>query len=313
MTIIENFEQRHAQLWGSHTVRLRHSLHERPLFSDESLAEIIDRADRRSMTISTMEDEVRSSGDWHYCLAGDLSGSDILRAVRVGRIWVNFTHIAQSDSRFATILDEIYADLEALVPEFRPFKRNMGLLISSPGAKVGYHTDIPGQTLWQLRGSKRLWIYPPSEPFLRAPEFEDVVRRVTEEDITYEPWFDDYAEVYDLVPGDLFHWQLNGPHRVSNLDSVNVSITTQHWTSDIRRAFALTYGNGLLRNKIHYAPRSQHATGPAFWAKAGMALAWRKAGLQNRQSYRRTVRYHVDPDAPNGVRPTGEQRSGIAR
>ncbi|MDN5914098.1 MAG: hypothetical protein L0I76_03110 [Pseudonocardia sp.] len=312
MTVIENFEQRHAQLWGSHTVRLKHSLHERPLFSDESLAEIIDHADRRTMTISTMEDEVRSSGDWHYCLPGDLSGCEILRAVKSGRIWINFTHIAQFDARFASVLDELYADLETLVPGFRPFKRNMGLLISSPGARVGYHTDIPGQTLLQLRGSKRLWIYPASEPFLKVPEFEDVVRRVTEEDITYESWFDDYAEVYDLVPGDLLHWRLNGPHKVANLDSVNVSITTQHWTGDIRREFALNYGNGLLRNMLHYTPRSRKTSGPAFWVKAGTALTWRKAGMQNRQSHRRTVRYHVDPDAPNGVRLMERQRFGIS-
>ncbi|HWN35062.1 MAG TPA: hypothetical protein VNP03_20085 [Pseudonocardia sp.] len=40
--------------------------------------------------------------------------------------------------------------------------------MSSPNARVFYHSDVPGQTLVQLRGRKRIWIYPPTAPFLRA-------------------------------------------------------------------------------------------------------------------------------------------------
>jgi hypothetical protein len=66
--------------------------------------------------------------------------------------------------------------------------RALDLLISSPAAKVFYHSDLPEQ-------------------------------------VPYEPWFDDYAVAYDLVPGDMPHWALNEPHRVANYGVLNVSPT----------------------------------------------------------------------------------------
>jgi hypothetical protein len=86
---------------------------------------------------------------------------------------------------------------------FKTFKRKLGLLISSPGAKVFYHFDVPGQGLWQIRGRKRIWIYPPTEPFLRATNVENVVRSLDKEDVPYEPWYDEHAEAYDMEPGDM--------------------------------------------------------------------------------------------------------------
>lgn len=301
--IIPDLGTEQIERWGTGTVRARHTLAERPLFDDDSLADLIDRVDREALTISTMERGVRDFSDWHYCDVGDRSGHEVLEAVRKGRIWINFTHIKDCDSRFAELLDAMYDELEARVPGFRAFKRNIGLLISSPRADVIYHADIQGQALWQLRGRKRIWIYPPVPPFLEPAEFENVVRRVREEDLTYEEWFDEHAEVYDLEPGDMLHWRLNGPHKVRNHDSLNVSLTTQHWTKAIRRRFAVHYGNGLLREKTGRQPRSQAVTGPAFWTKAGMAVLWRTAGLQERHSFRRTIRYQVDPREPDGVRP----------
>ncbi len=45
----------------------------------------------------------------------------------------------------------------------------------------------------------------------------------------------------------MLHWPLNCPHRVENRDSVNVSLTTEHYTKEIRTSYAVNYANGLLR------------------------------------------------------------------
>ncbi len=118
------------------------------------------------------------------------------------------------------------------MPDFKTFKHSVGLLVSSPKAQVFYHADVPGQALWQLRGKKRIYIYPAELPFLEPRELENVVRGITEEEVTYKSWYDDYARAYDLEAGDMLHWKLNGPHRVVNLGTVNVSLTTEHWTTD---------------------------------------------------------------------------------
>jgi hypothetical protein len=124
---------------------------------------------------------------------------------------------------------------------------------------------------------------------------ENVVRSLAMEDLSYEPWFDEHAEVHDMEPGDMLHWALNGPHRVSNLSGFSVSLTTEHWTSRIRRSYAMHYGNGILRNKGHWAPRSSSLNGPAFWAKAGLTAAWQgrhgeEGGLQAGDELLRSTR-----------------------
>ena len=295
--IFGDVDPRAVKLWGHHTVKLRHTLAARELFSDASLAALIESIDPRHVDISTMGDEVSS---WGHCDRAGLAGARVLEAVRGGRLWINMMAIEKVDPRFGELLEQMYVELETAMPDFCTFKRKLGLLISSPGAKVFYHFDVPGQGLWQIRGRKRIWIYPPTQPFLSAVDVENVVRSLDKEDVPYEPWFDQYAVAYDMEPGDMLHWALNGPHRVENYDTVNVSLTTEHWTSQIRRCYAVNYGNGILRREAHWRPRSRATSGAGFWVKAAMTAAWRAAGIHQKQSYQRVLSYRLDPNAPLG-------------
>jgi hypothetical protein len=86
-------------------------------------------------------------------------------------------------------------------------------------------------------------------------------------------------------------------------------LTTEHWTPQVRRSYALNYGNGILRSVAHWRPRSQATTGAAFWAKAGLTAAWRASGMQKKQSYHWVPGHRIDLDAPNGVRPIEQVES----
>ncbi len=302
--ILPSIGRREVALWGHHTVKLRHTLAGRDLFSDASLAQMIETIDPASVVINTMGDDVST---WGHCDASGLPGSTVLEAVRRGRIWINMMAVEKVDPRFGELLEQMYAELEGAVPDFRTFKRKLGLLISSPNAKVFYHVDVAGQGLWQLRGRKRIWIYPATEPFLRPANAENVICGRGEEEVPYEPWFDEHAEMFELGPGDMLHWGLNGPHRVENLDMMNVSLTTEHWTTEIRRSFARHYGNGILRNTLHRRPRSSSTDGPAFWGKVALTAAWRAGGLHGKQAPRPARRYRIDPDAPLGRVPAPER------
>jgi len=295
--VFESIDESQARVWGLNTARLRHRLSDHELFTDESLGRLIENIDPRHMDISTMGGDVLT---WRHCDRAGRSGADVLEAVRRGRLWINMMAIEEVDSRFDDLLRRMYSELEGVIPGFRTFKRKLCLLISSPAAQVFYHFDRPGQGLWQIRGRKRIWIYPPTEPFLSPLNVENVMRSLDLEDIPYETWFDDYAQVYDLEPGDMLHWALNGPHRVTNYDMLNVSLATEHWTSQIRRSYAMNYGNGILRREMHWRPRSRSLDGPGFWAKVALTGAWRATGLHGRTSYRRILTYEVDPDAPLG-------------
>jgi hypothetical protein len=76
--------------------------------------------------------------------------------------------------------ESMYGELESELP-FTTFKRKLNLLVSSPNARVFYHFDVPGQTLVQLRGRKRIWISPPAAPFRRPESVENTVRSVATE------------------------------------------------------------------------------------------------------------------------------------
>jgi hypothetical protein len=56
---------------------------------------------------------------------------------------------------------------------------------------------------------------------------------------------------------------------VENYDVLNVSLTTEHWTDEIRRSYAMNY---------------------------------RFSGVQRKTSYQRLLSYRIDPEAPLGRR-----------
>ncbi|MCB1377124.1 MAG: hypothetical protein KDK89_01965 [Alphaproteobacteria bacterium] len=300
--IIENFENHHRALWGHHTVRLRHNLSQSQMFSDEGIAELIDSLPQERIAINTMAPDEHRLESWGYCDRAGQSGSKILDMVKAGRLWINMTRLDTVDHRFRRLLEQMFDEFNGYMPDFKTFKHSIGLLVSSPKAQVFYHADVPGQALWQIRGHKRVYIYPASEPFLSPREIENVIRGVTEEEVSYQPWYDDHAEIYDLEAGDMLHWGLNGPHRVMNLGTVNVSLTTEHWTRDIRRSYAMNYGNGVLRS-LGIQPKSRDIHGAAFWAKVGLTAGWRLSGLHRQSSFTRRFKYRIDPASDNGLIP----------
>ena len=202
----------------------------------------------------------------------------------------------------ARLLDGIFEELARLVPGFRPYKLNLGILISSPGAQVYYHADVPGQSLWHLRGTKRVYVYPNRAPFLPEEQIEQVVLSLTEAEIAYQPWFDDHATVFDLQPGQMLHWPLNAPHRVENGDSVNVSVTTEHFTTQIRNKYAVRFANGLIRRGLRVRPPAPVTRGPSFWARAAITAGVKASGLLAPRQLQKTIEWELDSASPSGMR-----------
>jgi hypothetical protein len=91
------------------------------------------------------------------------------------------------------------------------------------------------------------------------------------------------------------HWPLNSPHRVENLDCLNISMTTEYFTQDIRRKQMVNTANGILRNKLGINP-NRDISGTGFWFKAALQSAARRAGiLEGERSKRREVSFKLDP------------------
>ena len=271
----------------------------RSLFSDDALARLIETSPRENYHVNYSQKTPGNPPRRREGEIKDLSGHQVLDVLRNGNIWINLT---QPGPQYQELAERIFAEFEHRVPGLETFKRKLTILISSPNVSVKYHSDVPGQCLWQVRGTKKVYVYPAKTPFISQPALEKLILgQLGETDMPFESWYDDHAEVFDLAGGEMLHWPLNGPHRVVNHDCVNVSFTTEHWTDEIRRSYAVNYSNGLIR-KAGVGRLSQTLTGPSAYAKLAMAAAVKFSPLNPHKQKNYTVDFRVDPQAPEGIR-----------
>jgi hypothetical protein len=302
--ILSDWSEKKVAEFGSVPLQLNHNLHQHALFADEALVRLIENADRADYQVNTMDVTTHDLSSRREGEIRDLSGHAVLEAVRNGHIWILLLHPQRSNPLYLDLLHQIFAEIAEKVPSFEPYLLNMAILISSPKVQVYYHCDIPGQMLWQIRGNKKVYIYPNREPFLNPASLERItLGEANEFGLPYDKSFDEHAVVYDLQPGQMLHWPINAPHRIVNADCVNVSFATEHFTRSIRRRFFVNYANGVLRRRQGWAKLSQKTTGLSYWAKLGLAAAYKLTGTQKKRKRIARVDFTVDPTAPNGVRP----------
>ena len=287
--------------FGRRPLALRHRLAESPLFSDAALARLIEAAPRDHFHVNTMPRDARDPRKWREGDMSGLSGEEVLAAVAKGNLWVHVQRVQELAPGYREMLDAIFGEVAERLPGFNSFKRSMSVLVSSPRMNVAYHADVPGQSLWQVRGRKRVFVYPAHAPYLPRQAIEDIVlKRAMDTDLPFEADFDRAAAVFDLEPGDMATWPRNAPHRVVNEDCVNVSFTTEHWTGELRAGYAVDYANGLLRPLAGGRELSRATRGSAFFAKAALAAAHKAASGLVGRALPLTIDFRVDPTMAQG-------------
>lgn len=300
-SIFTNWSAEHTAKWEHDAVRIEHRLHKHPLFQFDALAELIDAYPRDHYALVHMGAQ-KERRLWREGEIGAMSGQEVIDAISKGRMWLNLRNVGAVDKRYRDVLDQIFEEVRTNVPGYDTYARTSGILISSPNAQVYYHMDLPGQSLWQLHGKKRVYLYPDKAPFLTFEQLERIALFEVEVDIPYEPWYDEHAQVFEISGGEMLHWPLNAPHRVENLDCLNVSMTTEYWTEAIRRRQMINMANGILRHKLGVAPKSVSTQGPGFWAKAALQAGVRRTGLLKKErKSRRPIEFRLDDKHPGQV------------
>lgn len=292
--IFTDWSEKHSAVWGKVPLRLAHRLHQHELFSRDTLAKLIETYPRDSYTLVHMGQQ-NDKRFWREGDFGGLTGHEVIEAIAKGRMWIQLFRVNQNDARYKTLLDDIFDEVAANVPGYVTSDRINGIIISSPRAQVYYHFDPAGQSLWQIEGRKRVYVYPPSAPFLRDTDLEHIALYRDVAMLPFEPWYDEFATITELGPGQMMHWPLNCPHRIENLDCVNISMTTEYFTDDIRKKSRLYTANGIMRDKLGIAPKSQATEGLAFLAKSAMQSAvWRTGLLEKARKQRRPIEFRLD-------------------
>jgi hypothetical protein len=297
--IIANWQPHHETLFGRHPIKLKHRLIESGLFTREALGRVIERCPRHELGLEsvTVHD---GQPQRLYGELGNASGLEAIVAIEKGRMWMNIRRVMEWAPEYRFLLDSIFNEFEARMPGFKTFKRNLGILISSPNAFVPYHADIQGQSLWQISGVKRVFLYPRSDIFVPPQRVEKILLRETTEDMPYQGWFDDCATVYDLKPGEMLTWPLYAPHKVQNHDCLNISVTMEHWTKEIWNSYAVHYGNAVLRRTLGLKNTSTRDHGLHVYPKAATAYLWKKMGRQISGDVVKARDFRIDATRENG-------------
>jgi hypothetical protein len=281
-----------------------HKLHESGLFDDDNLIRMIDSHPPQHLGINTMGFD-EATLEWREGHRNGVAAGVLLDLVRTGRLWINLRNTLDHHPAVREAIDSIYNELEAHNSSFRGEDRSANLLISSPGAIVHYHIDVPVNMLWHLRGKKRVWVYPHFDfRYVSQDVVEAVCNNEQVEDVPYDPKFDAAARVFDVEPGQLLTWPQLTPHRVTNLAGLNVSLSTEHKNPRARRRINVHLANQWLRRTVGLNCRSVEVNGPAAHAKQALVRCVRKCrnvfGTEVVRKNEYAVTFKVDPESPYG-------------
>ncbi|MDP9140319.1 MAG: hypothetical protein M3O62_05920 [Pseudomonadota bacterium] len=281
-----------------------HGLTDHPLFTDAALVDLLDHFPREHLYALNMGNDPTRVEDNQLALHDGVSGAELMQAVRSGRLWLNVTRVDRASSDYRDLIHRLYHGLSDQVPDFSPSAVQGTLLISSPHALVYYHADGPASALWHIRGRKRVWVYPAQDDyFVKQDMLEDIFAGARHEYLPYQQSYDCSAEVYDLEPGQWISWPQNAPHRVTNLDSVNVSLSTEHFTAASLRRFRLFVANRFFRTRLHCKDLSAQEDGVCALAKILVQRCAGKLGLNPVEIRRQTAALRVSTQAPGGIVP----------
>ena len=301
--ILTDWDESKTAIFRKEVTAARHALHEAPQFSDEALAALIDRHPRELTDICTMGEDPNDPDSWRGGERGDTSGAELMALVRQGRLWINLREAMSTDDQYRPLFDDLFDELKANNPGYAPIKAYGGILISSPKAQVFYHADVSETLLLHVKGRKRFRIYPPEAPWLTGEQMEQVLHLDVAEDIHYEPEWDADAWTKVLEPGDFVSWPLHGPHRIENVEGLNVSVTIEVVTRDSLMCNGVIHANGALR-RMGWTPRSTSVKGPQAYVKLALSRAFKlyRKHIAPKPVPRGDVTFDVDAKSETGFK-----------
>jgi len=285
-------------------ITARHRLHMDPAFTDLSLAALLSRHPKSLTDICTMGNDPTDRESWRGGDANGMKGRELLEAVRQGKLWINLREAMNTDPVYKPIFDALINQLKQLNPGFNPASAYAGILISSARAQVFYHNDVSETFLLHVKGRKRFYVYPPHAPFVQPQLMEEVLHMTQTEDLPYVPEWDEHAAIVNLDPGTFISWPLHAPHRVVNLEGLNVSVTVEATTRESVLQNGVYHANGVMR-RMGLEPRSSNAKGLPAYAKLVVSKAYKgyaqMVGLNARPMPKSETTFDVSLDSEDAL------------
>lgn len=256
--------------FGEEILFAEHELHTRPQFTDEGLEQLFDQFPSEEIGLWTFHEH---SDEYRPPVRGTAVGvksADIIEAVKKGHIWINLRDCNRHIASMQDLADEIFGSISGHFGQ-KTMKEDVGLLISSPNVTVNYHLDIPFVCLVHLRGEKRIWLYPDDEMHAPSEHIQNVILKLSEEELPYQSSYEAQAQAFDLTPGMALTWPQSAPHRIQNANSMNVSLSCEYMTLPGLIKTNAMYTNGLMRTKLGLNPPRARDLNASTYAKMAAA------------------------------------------
>lgn len=249
-------------------VTFRHGLAATGLFTDESLARLIDAQPRDMLDVCTMRRDPPPNERWIAGDPGALSGAELVEAVRRGSLWLSLR--AGMNVHAQPLLDRAMAAYAAQSGD-RVLSAKASILVSGPRMGIFFHVDTAETMLWHVRGHKTMLVYPPTDAFCPEEALEAILHKETLSDAPWRPEMEAHVRRVPLGPGEAAKWELNAPHRVLNGPDLNVSVSIEYATARSRVINGVYWFNGFLRRRFGLEVSSRGVPAvlrPVWWAAA---------------------------------------------
>ncbi|MGB0907883.1 MAG: hypothetical protein ACPGVT_10350 [Maricaulaceae bacterium] len=303
---LANWTDENSDNFFTKPMKVKHSLEETGMFSDEALADLIERHPLHLIDVCTMGEDAEKPNAFRTGDFRGLSGAQLVKAAQDGDVWINLRQVTNQHDKYGQLLNQTFAELKKLVPGFDVNGPKGGILISSKKTRVPYHADQTVTLLWHVRGTKRFYVYPSKGDFLPDHAYESIILQETTEDVPYRAEFDDQATILRLEPGELAIWPLNAPHKVEN-ETFCVSLTVECPTRKSAFKNSVFFANGVLRRKFGMSPSYSKSTSIGRMIKAAFGAAMRKMNYQPSEMVEHFVTFKIDPNAPGYIADTPPQ------
>ncbi|MGE0407678.1 MAG: cupin-like domain-containing protein [Amphiplicatus sp.] len=243
-----------ARAYPERPARLRHAFADNPLFEIERLARLA-----RVLPACCIEynaGDLPVGCDPRKTPTNGLTAEETIRRIADCGSWIVLKNV-ERDPDYAAALDECLVELSPLVAKATgPMGKKVGFIfLSSPGAVTPLHLDPEHNVLMQIKGTKRLSIYPTDRDIITAAHHENYHAGIQHRNIPHRPEYDAFAESFDLQPGEAVFVPLKAPHWVKNGPAVSISFSAT-WRSRVSDSEArLRLANHAIR-RLGFSPRA---------------------------------------------------------
>ncbi len=222
---VEPFEACRRALHHS-SFRLRHRLHQDPLFSVAALIDVARHAERRPGDIYFDAGDVAVTDKWGEIPVPELPVEVLIERIEQAGAWIVMKHV-ESDPRYGRVLSQWAGTMREIAGDGASLLTmpEMLVFITSPRRVTPFHFDAQVNVLVQIHGRKRLWVCNPADRSIVSETDIENYYGISTTSGSFTARAREAATEFLLEPGDAVHIPAHAAHWVENLDEVSVSLS----------------------------------------------------------------------------------------